>query len=55
LGAWAARQWSSPKTKAEWRSTIRSEDAMDGTLLVTKSDGTKWQYSFKGHRVNPKK
>lgn len=54
-GTWTARQWSSPKKKAEWSGQVRSEKAMDGVLIITQSDGTKWKYSIEVRRTFSKK
>ena len=54
-GAWTARQWASQKLmKAEWRGQVAANE-MEGSLIMSKSDGTKWQYSFTGHIVTPEK
>jgi hypothetical protein len=54
-GTWTARQWASQKMKAEWRGQVRAAKEMDGSLIMSKSDGTKWQYSFTGHILTPEK
>jgi hypothetical protein len=54
-GTWTARQWASQKMKAEWRGQVRAANEMEGSLIMSKSDGTKWEYSFTGHIVTPEK
>ena len=49
-GSWTARQWDGAKQKAEWSGEVRVKDAMQGSLVITKSDGTKWLYSFDAHK-----
>ncbi len=49
-GTWTARQWASTKQKAEWSGQVRDQNTMEGSVILSKSDGTKWRYSFTGRK-----
>jgi hypothetical protein len=49
-GSWTARQWDGVKEKAKWSGRVQTTNAMQGSLVITKSDGTKWFYSFDAHK-----
>lgn len=54
-GSWTARQWDGVNQKAEWSGKVGAKDAMTGSLVITKSDGTQWHYSFEAHREENQK
>jgi hypothetical protein len=51
-GNWTSRQWASQKMKAEWRGQVGEQTMMEGSLTVSKSDGTTWMYSFTCNRLD---